>query len=145
MIYRVTKKKGFVGIRDGLANMEHFSDLPLPPQYHNSVGALIGEVIKNSGGVSKVGLKLYGFLQNLSFSVLNTTTKSTVYDSPEDIKMLQNWYQPMLTGYLGQQSLKQKLLTPLELEQLIEALGNLPEDPTAICVLDWIEYVAQKN
>ena len=143
-LFRVIKSHGIIGIREGISGFESFTDLALPRRF-NSLGELFKQTFDKSQGVLDIGIKLKGLLHESGFDDIKISSHAEVYDQPDDLETLKSWYQSTFSTTLGQEILKHGILSPEELKALIASMSNWPQDPGALSILCWVEYLAQKS
>lgn len=142
--FHSVKPNGIIGIRDGISSFDNFTNLDLPDRF-SSLSDLFRRAIEQGPAMVDVGIKLKGLLRSSGFENIKISSFNKIYDHPEEIEILKSWYQSMFSTTLGQSILKYGLLSSKELDTLIEGLSAWPEDPAALSILCWIEYIAQKK
>lgn len=142
-LHRMCKQQGILGIRDGLGGFHHFSNIPVNDRFQD-IGALLEAISRLSGNHPDIGVRLKGWLIEAGFGMPKIKVFSEVYDTPQDMELLRDWYRGLFSGSFGKLALEYQLVSEAELRQLMNQMEEWPSNRSAISVISWVEYVAQK-
>ena len=143
-LYRVCKPGGVIGVREGLTSFYQSATFPATERFSN-LTELLNALSIYRPGCGDIAMRLKGLLHQQGFLNQTIKTFSDVYEKKESITTLMIWAQSLLHGSVGQLAVEHQLITEMQRQAIIESIVHWPEDPAALSVVTWIEYIAYKE
>jgi len=134
---------GTIAIKEGLMGEDYFSLLPQNEHFHN-MQTLLSQLHELDGDQPRIGIRLKSLLHAAGFIDQKIQCESQIYQNKAQLTALSQWYQQRFEDRFGEMALANQRLTQKEYQQLQSMLEAMPNDPGAIVVQNWIQYIATK-
>lgn len=142
-VFKRLQSGGRLLIREGLSGADYYRQFPLGNKYQN-LHDLLTRVHSALGDSPAVGVELKSCLNRAGFAAPQIRVDSQVYDQPEHMQMLQNWYLQRFSDEFSNAAVAAGIVTREELQTLLASLHTIAEDPGALVILNWITYIVSK-
>ena len=143
-LYRVCKPGGRIVLREGAGTLEILPGVSVGKR-NLSLSEFLKEVLLAAGGTPNIGLKIKKLASAAGFSSIEYNVDAVSYSTFEELLLLKEWYQDLITGHMGRVALSHHIVSEEELLNLSQKIDMLPFDNSSISVVVWGEVVGVKE